>query len=112
MIDLIYRSKAPAYKGATPTTNNRAGLLSGLWCYLFGGGSAPAYRGTNTNGATAPVPSRCWWSFAGSPRYKAPPPVASDPDQAAPPDEGEPTGEDCAGAGPVVTREIHIYPQD
>lgn len=110
MIDLIYRSKAPAYKGAKSTTSSKPGLLSGFWCYLFGGGSAPAYRDANTNGATAPTVSRCWWSLSGTPQYKAPPePAPSGPDQEVPSDEGEPTGEDDP-CGPVVTREIHVYP--
>lgn len=113
MIDLINRSKAPAYRGAKSTTNGRAGVLSGLWCYLFGGGAAPAYRGANTNGATAPGVSRCWWSLAGSPQYQTPPaPQPSDPDQEVPPDSGEPTGEDCPCEPPVVTREIHFYPSE
>ena len=79
MIDLI-RSKVPAYKGTTQPTTSGAGMLSGFWCYLFGGSDAPAYRGAKEGGATAPAVSRCWWSFTGSPQYKTPPPPTLPPD--------------------------------
>lgn len=113
MIDLIYRSKAPAYKGTNPTTNGRTGLLSSFWCYLFGGGAAPGYRGKNAGGATAPTVSRCWWSLSGTPQYQRPPmPTPDDPSQEVPPENGEPTGEDCGCEPPLVTREIHVYPHE
>lgn len=93
MIDLIPRSPGPSYKGTQPTSKNRPGLLAGLWCYLFGGGSAtPAYRDQRAaSGAPSTVTTaapRCWWSFAGSPQYKAPPePLATVP-EADVPDDG------------------------
>jgi hypothetical protein len=102
MIDLI-RSKVPAYKGTTPTTNRRAAGLSGLWCYLFGGSASPAYRGSN-DGATAPVVSRCWWSFSEAPQYKAPP---TPPSPDADPCDGDPAGQE-----PVIGRTFHVYPAE
>jgi len=111
MIDLIYRSKVPAYRGTAPTAQGRTPLLSGLWCYLFGGGAVPAYKTADTSGATAPTVSRCWWSLAGSPQYQTPPVQApSDPEPEVPPCDGEPTAEDCGCEPRVEPREIHIYP--
>ena len=112
MIDFI-RSKVPPYKGPNQPTMSGAGMLSGLWCYLFGGGAAPAYRrpsdgGVNDGGATAPVVSRCWWSFSGSPQYQTPP-TPSAPDD-APCDVEQ--GGDPMGDEPAIGREIHIYPSE
>jgi hypothetical protein len=110
MIDLIYRSKVPGYKGAASTTQGRTGLLSGLWCYLFGAGTVPLYRTKGTSGgATAPTAPRCWWSLSGSPQYKAPPvPRGTEPESEAVPPEGE----DCGCEPQVVPREIHVYPAE
>ena len=103
MIDVI-RSKVPAYKGTTQPTTSGAGMLSGFWCYLFGGGAVPAYRGAKEGGATAPVVSRCWWSLTGSPQYKTPPPP-SVPDDA--PCDGTQTGD-----APAIGREFYVYPAE
>ncbi len=115
MMDLLYRSTPPGYKGkgkgnAKLPTQHGAGFLSGLWCYLFGGGGSPGYRTKETNGATAPVVSRCWWGLTAAPQYKAPPDQASDPDPEGPPCGGQPTDEDCSCEPDVEPREIHIYP--
>ena len=110
MIDLIYRSKVPAYKGAAPTAQGRTGVLSGLWCYLFGGGAVPAYRTkSSSKGAPAPTVSRCWWALTGSPQYKAPPePTVTEPEPEAVPPKAEADG--CGCEPQVVPQEIHIYP--
>ena len=113
MIDFI-RSKVPPYKGQKqPTTSGGTGMLSGLWCYLFGGGAAPAYRrpsdgGVNDGGATAPVVSRCWWSLTGTPQYQTPPAPSAPEDT---PCNGDP-GDDPTGDEPAIGREIHIYPSE
>jgi hypothetical protein len=112
-MDFIYRSTPPGYKGkAKQLRQGGAGFLSGLWCYLFGGGAAPGYRAKDeTNGATSPVVPRCWWGLTAAPQYRTPPAAPSDPEPEVPPC-GEPTAEDCScepDAG-VVPREIHIYP--
>lgn len=113
MIDLIYRSKVPAYRGATSTPQGRTTLISGLWCYLFGGGDVPGYRTATTSGATAPTVSRCWWSLTGSPQYQAPPArVPSDPEPEVSPCDGEPMAEDCPCEPRVEGREMHIYPAE
>lgn len=74
-MEILYRTAPPAYRGCSPQPKQRNGLLSGLWCYLFGGGSAPAYRTKNgKNGSAAPVVSRCWWqAFPSTPEYKPAP---------------------------------------
>ena len=115
MMDILYRSKAPAYKGkATRPAQGRPGFLAGLWCYLFGGGaSRQAYRTKDGDRSTAPVVSRCWWGLTPAPQYKTPPEVTSEPEPEGEPFDGEPLAEDCpCDEGPSVTREIHIYPAE
>lgn len=120
MMDILYRSKTPAYKGqATRPAQGRPGFLSGLWCYLFGGGaSRQAYRTRDGNRSTAPVVSRCWWGLTPAPQYKTQPEVTSDPEPEGAPCDGEPLAEDCPcdedprDEGPRVMREIHIYPAE
>ncbi|KAB2883393.1 MAG: DUF3597 domain-containing protein [Kofleriaceae bacterium] len=105
MIDLVHRSSSPPYKGTKQPAQGRTGLLSELWCYLFGRG-APAYKTADGSGATAPTAPRC-----GTPQYRTPPaPAPSDPEPEDSPCDGEPTAEDCACEPPVEGREIHIYP--
>ena len=111
MIDLIYRTQAPGYRGTATPPTARTGLLSGVWCYLFGGGTAPAYKTIDGRGATAPTVSRCWWSLTGSPQYRTPPvPPASEPEPEASPCDGAPLAEDCSCEPHVEAREIHVYP--
>jgi len=114
MMDFLYRSKLPRYKGkATQPAQARTGILSGFWCYLFGGGAASGYRTKDGNGSTAPVVSRCWWGLTPAPQYKTPPEATSDPEPEGEPFDGEPLAEDCpCDEGPRVTREIHIYPAE
>ena len=108
----ILRSNPPAYRGKVPPTAGSSGLLSGLWCYLFGGGARPAYR-SNDGGGTAPKVSRCWWSFQDRPQYKtAPAPDPGEPMPSEPaPDQGP---SECGDGVPVIGRaaEIHIYPAE
>ncbi len=111
----ILRSNPPAYRGKAPPTTGSGGLLSGLWCYLFGGGARPAYRGSD--GGTAPTVSRCWWSFQDRPQYKTPPAPPPGPEPGDPepteqvPDQGP---SECGDGVPVIGRaaEIHIYPAE
>ena len=107
----ILRSNPPAYRGkAASSTQGRAGFLSGLWCYLFGGGAAPGYRVKDeTSGATAPVVSRCWWGLTAAPQYATAPERTSEPELEGEP-TGEPLAEDCPCEPGVEPREIHIYP--
>ena len=110
----ILRSNPPAYRGKVPPTAGSSGLLSGLWCYLFGGGARPAYR-SHHGGGTAPTVSRCWWSFQDRPQYKTPPAPAPEPGEPTPsepvPDQGP---SECGDGVPVIGRaaEIHIYPAE
>jgi len=116
-MDILYRSQPPPYRGCSPQPQQaRSGFLSGLWCYLFGSGSAPAYRTKNgKNGSAAPAASRCWWqAFPSTPPYKAAPQpspddVSTTPDSGAGgdpacdcPAEGE-TGEDVPSTVYIVT---------
>ena len=116
-MDFLFRSNAPGYRGkdkgkASPPTQNATGFLSGLWCALFGGGVAPAYRTKAGTGATAPGASPCWAGLSQTPQYKAPPEPAGDPEPEVSP-LGEPMAEDCSGDEPqVIPSEIHIYPTD
>lgn len=114
-MDFLFRSNAPGYRGkgkASPTTQNATGFLAGLWCALFGGGEAPAYRAKGkTNGLTAPEASPCWAGLSQTPQYRTPPEPVSDPE----PDQGspcsEPPAEECPCDVPEgVPPEIHIYP--
>jgi len=83
-MDILYRNQAPAYRGCSPKPSQaRSGFLGNFWCYLFGSGSAPAYRTANhgKGGTAAPVASRCWWqAFPSTPQYKAAPPKLSTDD--------------------------------
>ncbi len=91
---------------------SRALQLGNFWCYLFGSGSAPAYRTKNgRNGAAAPTAPKCWWqAFPSTPAYKpAPQPSPDDVstgfggDPACDcPAEGE-TGEDVPSTVYIVT---------
>ena len=112
-MDFLFKSNAPGYRSkgkASPPTQN-AGFLAGLWCSLFGGGAAPAYRTKGeTNGATAPGASPCFAGLSQTPQYKTRPETVSDPEPQASPC-GEPTAEDCPCDEPeVIPQEIHIYP--
>jgi hypothetical protein len=86
-MEFLYRTATPAYRGCSPQSKQRTGLLAGLGCYLFGGGTAPTYRTKHgTNGAAAPTAPRCWWqAFPTTPSYKAAPPIDLDtaPDDGA-----------------------------
>ena len=64
----------PKMLGARDLVFPRLSAL-GYWCYLFGGGSAPAYRNKDgKNGSAATVVSRCWWqAFPSTPAYKPAP---------------------------------------
>ena len=86
-MDFLYRTAAPAYRGCSPQPQQRStNILSGLWCYLFGSGSAPSYRTKGgKNGAAAPTAQRCWWqAFPATPSYKTAPEV----DLSTAPDDG------------------------
>ena len=82
----IDQKVAPVYRGQ-PQPTGYAGLLSGLWCDLFGGGrGTPAYKTVGGTAQAAP-PARCWWQvLAPTPSYKTAPvaPAASTPDLAVP----------------------------
>jgi hypothetical protein len=86
-MEFLYRTATPAYRGCSSQPTQRTGLLSGLTCYLFGGGTAPTYRTKDgKNGAAAPTAPRCWWqAFPSTPPYKAAPSVGLDtaPDDGA-----------------------------
>jgi len=81
-MDILYRNQAPAYRGCNPPPQQaRSGFLGNLWCYLFGSGSAPAYRTKgDKNGSAVTVAPRCWWqAFPSTPAYKpAPQPSLDD----------------------------------
>ncbi len=80
-MDILYRSQPPAYRGCSPPPQQgRSGFLSGLWCYLFGSGSAPVYRTKHgQNGSAAPAAPRCWWqAFPSTPAYKPAPQPSRD----------------------------------
>src|SRR5687768_13635122 len=113
-MDFLYRSTPPGYKGkgrAKQPTQRGAGFLSGLWCYVFGDGASPRYREKDeTNGAAAPVVSRCWWGLAAAPQYKTPPEPPGDPEPEVSPCSGEPMAADCPCEPDVERGEIHIYP--
>ena len=74
-MDILYRTAPPAYRGCSSQPKQRNGLLAGLGCYLFGGGTAPSYRTKHgKNGAAAPTAPRCWWqAFPSTPAYKPAP---------------------------------------
>lgn len=66
MMNLI-KPITPQYKGTAVQPKNGGGLLSQLFCYLFGG-ATPAYQGqsqTASKGCSVPV-------FPCTPVYKAP----------------------------------------
>jgi len=80
-MDILYRNQAPAYRGCSPQPQQqRSGFLGNFWCYLFGSGSAPAYRTKNgRNGAAAPTAPKCWWqAFPSTPAYKPAPQPSHD----------------------------------
>ena len=97
-MDILYRNATPAYRGCSPQPQQRStNILSGLWCYLFGSGTAPSYRTKGgKNGAAAPTAPRCWWqAFPATPQYKAAPDAPPHDDV---PDERYPGGSDDGGA--------------
>jgi hypothetical protein len=99
-MEFLYRTATPAYRGCPPQPKQRTGLLSGLGCYLFGGGSAPVYRTKgDLNGSAGQVAPRCWWqAFPTTPQYKAAP--APDPVDA-------PSGASCeCPEEPVSTEDV------
>ncbi len=82
-MEFLYRNQAPAYRGCSPQPQQaRPGFLGNFWCYLFGSGSAPAYRTKHgKNGSAAPAAPRCWWqAFPSTPAYKPAPPKLSTDD--------------------------------
>ena len=106
-MEFLYRTAAPAYRGCSSQPKQRTGLLAGLGCYLFGGGSAPTYRTKDgRNGAAAPTAQRCWWqAFPATPSYKAAPEV----DLSTAPDDGAAC--ECAEGDEVsedVPSEVYI----
>ncbi len=108
-MDFFNRAKPPAYKGKAQPPTQSTGFLAGLWCALFGGGAAPAYRRKGeTSGATAPDASPCWAGLSGTPQYKTPPEPVGEPEPEVPP-MGEPMAEDCSSEPEEVPPEIHIY---
>ena len=112
MMDILYRSKAPAYRGScAPPQQASTGMLSGFWCALFGGGGGtPAYRtvGHGRGGAAAPAESRCWWqAFQVAPAYKTAPEVPDDPDLDEPSPDGEPEPDGGCAEG-VAVHEIFL----
>ena len=100
-MDILYRTAPPAYRGCHPQPQQRTGLLAGFWCYLFGAGSAPAYRTkSGKNGSAAPTASRCWWqAFPSTPAYKP----APSPDVGLAPAEDDETAEDVPSEVYIVT---------
>ena len=108
-MDILYRTAAPAYRGCAPQPKQRNGILSGFWCYLFGSGSAPAYRTKDgKNGSAAPVAPRCWWqAFPSTPAYKPAPPrdpeLASQDAECGCPAEDEVAAEDVPSEVYIVT---------
>jgi hypothetical protein len=110
-MDFFNRTKPPAYKGNAQPSQGASGFLTGLWCALFGGGAAPAYRSKGqTNGSTASEASPCWMGLSQTPQYKAPTEPPSDPEPEVPPCGGEPMDEESPDEPDVEPREIHIYP--
>ena len=113
---ILYRTPPPTYKGhASPPAQTSTGFLSSFWCYLFGGGAAPAYRDVTDerSGAGAPVVSRCWWGLTASPQYQDPPMGDPNPQE---PCDGH-TGDGCPCGSTFVPDEhvpgeIHIYPNE
>lgn len=107
-MDILYRNQPPAYRGCkAPPESAHRGFLAGLWCYLFGSGSAPAYRTKNgQHGSAVKAPDRCWWqAFPSTPAYK-PAPDATSPDDASTGDGGGSACE-CAPEGePVEAEEV------
>jgi len=94
----LYRNQAPAYRGCSPPPQQpRSGFVGNLWCYLFGSGSAPAYRTKNgKNGAAAPTAPKCWWeAFPSTPAYKPAP-------QPSPDDVSTTPGFSSAGGDPEI----------
>ena len=113
-MDNLFKSNAPGYRSkgngkASPPTQNATGFLTGLWCALFGGGAAPAYRTKEGTGATAPGASPCFAGLSQTPQYKTPPELSDPEPELSPCDE--PVAEECPCDEPeVIPREIHIYP--
>jgi hypothetical protein len=112
-MDFLFKSNAPGYRGkgkASPPAQSMTSFLGSLWCSLFGGGAAPAYRKKGeTNGATAPEASPCFAGLSQTPQYKTPP-EPSDPEPEPSPCD-EPAAEECPCDEPeVIPQEIHIYP--
>ena len=117
-MDILYRTQPPVYRGCNPQpTSARSGFLSGLWCYLFGGGTAPNYRTKDVkDGAAVSSAPRCWWqAFPSTPLYKAAPQQPSPDDTSLAPasgtsgdppcgcNAGETTGEDVPSTVYIVT---------
>ena len=104
-MEILYRNQAPAYRGCSPQPQQaqHPGFLGNLWCYLFGGGSAPVYRTKNgSSGSAAVAAPRCWWqAFPSTPLYKAAPPTPA-PDDVLTGDGGDPA---CACPADEVTDE-------
>jgi hypothetical protein len=99
-MDILYRTQPPAYRGCNPPPQQaRSGFLAGLWCYLFGSGSAPVYRTMNgQSGSAVMAPDRCWWqAFPSTPIYKSAPPVPSPDD--APTGDGGGSACECPADG-------------
>ena len=79
-MEFLYR-KPPVYRGScSAPQQSGTGGLSGIWCYLFGGRSAPVYRTVDAkSGSAAPNVDRCWWqAFPSAPTYKTPPKAVSE----------------------------------
>ena len=95
-MEILYRSQPPAYRGCSPPpTQARSGFVANLWCYLFGSGSAPAYRTKNgKHGSAVTAAPRCWWqAFPSTPAYR-PAPQPS-PDDIATPESSGADAEPC-----------------
>ncbi len=108
-MDILYRNQSPVYRGSNPPPQQaRSGFLAGLWCYLFGSGSAPSYRTMNGQGGSAAVTAqKCWWqAFPSTPLYKAAPQVQPTIDASASSGgsaTGETTDEDVFSTVYIVT---------
>jgi len=106
-MNVIY-PKPPIYQGRPQQPKNGGGLLSQLLCYVFGGGT-PAYQG---NGQQAP--RGCGFSvFPGTPAYKTPPIVTTDPTDPSEPTDGEgvyvaPCDESGANGSPQASDPIEM----
>ncbi len=114
-MDYLFKSNAPGYRSkgkgkVSPSTSSAFGFLADLWCSLFGGEAAPAYRNKGeTSGATAPGASLCFAGLSQTPQYKAPLEPSEPEPEPSPCDE--PAAEECPCEEPeVIPREIHIYP--